>query len=46
MGIDATGRYALAVHNFEQLTHDRGRVRLISARKPIKAEVRNYEEER
>ena len=42
MGRDRTNSYVLVVHTFEQLTHDRGRVRLISARRPTKAEVRNY----
>ncbi len=44
MGRDQTNHYVLVVHTFEQLTHDRGRVRLISARRPTKAEIRNYEE--
>jgi len=34
------------VHTFEPLTNDGGRIRLISARKPTKAEVHNYEEQR
>ena len=44
MGKDATGAYVLVVHTFEQPTNDRGRIRLISARMPTKAEIRNYEE--
>jgi uncharacterized DUF497 family protein len=44
MGKDAADHYALVVHTFEWLTDDRGRVRLISARKPTKAEIRDYEE--
>jgi uncharacterized DUF497 family protein len=46
VGKDANGQYLLAVHTFEQSDHDRGRVRLISARRPTKAEIRSYEEER
>jgi uncharacterized protein len=45
LGKDATGHYALVVHTFEWLTDDRGRVRLISARRPTKAEIRDYEEQ-
>lgn len=44
LGKDAAGHYALVVHTFEWLTDERGRVRLISARRPTKAEVRDYEE--
>ena len=44
IGRDRTGSYVLVVHTFEELTHNRGRVRLISARRPTKAEIRNYEE--
>ena len=45
LGKDATGHYALVVHTFEWLTDDRGRVRLISARRPTKTEIRDYEEQ-
>ena len=45
IGEDATGCYVLVVHTFEELSKDRGRIRLISARRPTKAEVHNYEEE-
>jgi uncharacterized DUF497 family protein len=45
LGRDATGHYVLAVHTFEWLPDDRGRVRLISARRPTKAEIRDYEEQ-
>jgi uncharacterized protein len=44
LGKDATDHYVLVVHTFEALTDDRVRIRLISARRPTKAEVRNYEE--
>jgi uncharacterized DUF497 family protein len=45
LGKDTTGHYALVVHTFEWLADDRGRVRLISARRPTKAEIRDYEEQ-
>lgn len=46
LGKDIKGRYVLVVHTFEGLSKERGRVRLISARRPTRAEVRAYEEER
>jgi uncharacterized DUF497 family protein len=45
LGKDARGQYLLVVHEFEWLSEDRGRVRLISARRPTKTEIRDYEEE-
>ena len=45
MGKDMMGRYLVVVHTFEQLTNDLGRIRLISARRPTRAEVQAYEEE-
>jgi len=45
LGKDTTGHYALVVHPFEWSADDRGRVRSISARRPTKAEIRNYEEQ-
>ena len=45
MGKDMTGRYLVVVHTFELLTNDLGRIRLISARRPTRAEVHAYEEE-
>ena len=44
MGKDTTDRYVLVVHTFEALPDGNGRVRLISARRPTKTEVRDYEE--
>jgi uncharacterized DUF497 family protein len=44
LGRDAGGLYVLLAHTFERLTDHRGRVRLISARRPTKAEIRDYEE--
>lgn len=46
LGKDAMDQYALVVHTFEPLADDRARIRLISARRPTKAEVHNYEGER
>lgn len=43
---DATARHVLVVHTFEPLAVDRVRVRLISARRPTKVEVHDYEEQR
>ena len=45
LGKDAGGQYALVSHTFEWLADERGRVRLISARRPTRAEVRDYEEQ-
>jgi len=45
LGKDATDQYVLVVYTFEPLPGDRGRIRLISARRPTKTEVHNYEEE-
>jgi uncharacterized DUF497 family protein len=42
LGKDAGGQYALVVHTFERLADEQGRVRLISARRPAKAEIRDY----
>jgi uncharacterized DUF497 family protein len=42
---DMSGRCLLVVHTFDQLTDERGRIRVISARQPTKTEVRSYEEE-
>ena len=45
LGRDASGRYTLVIHTFEWLADHRGRVRLISARRPTKTEIRDYEEQ-
>ena len=44
LGKDAGGQYMLVIHTFERLADERGRVRLISARRPTRAEIRDYEE--
>ena len=46
LGKDARGQYVLGVHTFMQLTNELGRIRLISARVPMRAEIRVYEEKR
>jgi uncharacterized protein len=46
LGKDAIDQYVLVVHTFEPSADDRARVRLISARRPTKAEVHSYEEQR
>jgi uncharacterized DUF497 family protein len=45
IGKDMMGRYLVVVHTFKQLTDDLGRIRLISARRPTRAEVHAYEGE-
>ena len=44
LGKDAGGQYTLVVHTFEWLADEQGLVRLISARRPTRAEIRDYEE--
>jgi uncharacterized protein len=46
LGKDMADRYVTAVNTFEPLTGKLARIRLISARRPTRAEVRNYEEQR
>ena len=45
LGKDAGGQYALVIHTFEWLADERGRVRLISARRTTRTEIRDYEEQ-
>jgi len=44
MGKDTHGQYVLVVHTFEQLDDKTARIRVISAQRPTKTEVRDYEE--
>ena len=44
LGKDTACRHALVVHTFEWLADERARVRLISARRPTKVEIHDYEE--
>jgi uncharacterized DUF497 family protein len=46
LGRGTAVHYILVVQTFEQLTSELGRVRMISARRPIKVEMRDYKEER
>jgi uncharacterized protein len=46
LGKDAADRYVLVIHTFQWLADDRGRVRLISARRPTRTKIRGYEEQR
>ncbi len=46
LGKDANGQYKLVIHTFEWLANERGRVRLISARRSTKAEIRDCEEQK
>lgn len=43
-GRDIRGQSILVVHTFEQADDDTARIRVISARRPTKAEMRGYEE--
>lgn len=43
-GKDAGGRYVLVVHTFVHVNEELGRIRLISARRPTRAEIDSYEE--
>jgi len=45
LGKDTAAQYLLVVHTFEQLSNYVGRIRMISARRPTRAEVDAYEEE-
>ena len=45
VGKDGTGHDVLVVHTFEWLAENRARVRVISARKPTRAEIRACEEQ-
>lgn len=45
-GEDTRGQSVLVVHTFEQLGEAAARVRIISARRPTRAEAHDYEEQR
>lgn len=45
MGKDTRGQSVLIVHTFEQLDEKTARLRIISARRPTRAEARAYEEQ-
>lgn len=43
LGKDAIARYELVIHTFDVVGDERSRIRLILARRPTKAEIRDYE---
>lgn len=45
MGKDTRGRSLVVVHTFEQIDSETARVRLISARRPTRGELRGYEDQ-
>lgn len=46
LGMSRRSRLVLVVHTHTQLSPTRAKVRIISARRPTKAEVQHYESER
>lgn len=44
LGKDTGGQYVMVVHTFEESEELRARVRIISARRPTRNEIRDYEE--
>lgn len=44
IGKDEEGRYILLVHTFQEVEPNRASVRIISARRPTKTEIAQYEE--
>ena len=44
IGKDEEGRYILVVHTFQEVEPNRASVRIISARRPTKTEIAQYEE--
>ena len=44
IGKDARGQSVLLVHTFEQLDEETARIRIISARRPTRTELRDYDE--
>ncbi|MDZ4801948.1 MAG: BrnT family toxin [Bryobacteraceae bacterium] len=45
MGKDLQGRYMVVVHTFEELDEHTARIRIISARRPTRVEIDQYEEQ-
>ncbi|MBN8733363.1 MAG: BrnT family toxin [Acidobacteria bacterium] len=45
LGKDALGHYCLVVHTYQPVDESAARVRIISARRPGRAEIRAYEEQ-
>lgn len=44
MGRNTAGNLLLVVHTYTELSADRAAIRLISARRPTKREIRSYED--
>jgi hypothetical protein len=44
LGRDRFGGYVLVIHTFVEIAPDRASVRIISARRPTRVEIRQYEE--
>lgn len=44
MGRNPAGHLLLVVHTFSELSADRAAIRIISARRPTKREIRSYED--
>ena len=45
LGKEKSGQYVLVIHTFQQVANELGRIRLISARRPTRAEAHDYEEQ-
>lgn len=43
LGLDRSGRPLLVVHTYSEIDADRARIRIISARRPTRRELRQYE---
>lgn len=46
IGRDTRGQSIVVVHTFVQIDDETARIRIISARRPTRTEVRDYEEQR
>ena len=46
LGRDARSQFVLVVHTYDQPDEAMARIRIISARKPSRAEIHEYEEQR
>lgn len=44
VGKDEEGRYILVIHAFQEIEPNRALIRIISARRPTKTEIAQYEE--
>lgn len=46
MGKDTRGQSMVVVHTYDEIDSEIGRIRIISARRPTRAEMRDYKEQR